>query len=120
MYFWKNQDPDTRPSLSDWVVAQYGDIFPINWHIYTENDRPVVDYTIRYEALSEGLSEVSRRIGLPEDLAQIMPTIRSKGGKRPKKAPRQQDSFDAHAIAKIEDVSRREFQEYGYTLEQVG
>lgn len=120
MYYWKNQDPATRPSLSDWVVDHYGDIFPINWHIYTEQDRPAVDYTIRYEALSDGLTEVSNRIGLPENLADIMKTIKAKGNKRPAKAAQRDDRFDDRAIAHIERVSQKEIAEYGYTLDQLG
>ena len=119
MYYWKNQDPETRPSLSDWVVEHYGTIFPINWHIYTEADRPMVDYTIRYEALSEGLTEVSNRIGLPENLADIMKTIKAKGNKRPSKDKQRDDQFDERAIAHIERVSEREFAEYGYKLDQL-
>lgn len=54
-----------RLSLDEYLS---GDIFPVNYSRYTEPGNPgqiIVDRVIEYECLSEGLSEVFSRAGVP-------------------------------------------------------
>jgi hypothetical protein len=54
-----------------------------NWPLYTVKDAVVVDHVVKYEALEDGLAEVSRRIGLEHNLHDEMKAVRSKSGDRP-------------------------------------
>jgi hypothetical protein len=54
-----------------------------NLNIYCIDGRPFFDYAVRYEALEADLAEVSRRIGLDENVFDLFTTIRAKGALRP-------------------------------------
>lgn len=54
-----------------------------NWPLYTVKDRVIVDHVVQYEALEQGLAEVSRRIGLDHNIHDEMKVVRAKSGDRP-------------------------------------
>ena len=53
-----------------------------NWRVYSINDKPCIDYMIKYEQLNEGFEEVLRRIGAAGkvQLAHRNSSERSDGG----------------------------------------
>jgi hypothetical protein len=73
---WKRDDIDQFIRYNPHCVNE-------NWPLYTVQDEVIVDHVVRYEALEEGLAEVSRRIGLDHNLHDEMKAVRSKSGDRP-------------------------------------
>lgn len=54
-----------------------------NWRAYTENGDIIVDEVIKFEDLQSGLSKLSERLSLPEDIGKLMKDIRAKSAVRP-------------------------------------
>lgn len=55
-----------------------------NWTLYSEQDRVIVDFVVRYEHLEEDLAVISDRIGLDHNIFDEMKSIRTKEGHRPR------------------------------------
>lgn len=73
---WDFGDLDQYMRYNPWFINE-------NWAMYTQNDRVLVDFCVRYENLEEDLAEVSRRIGLERNVHEDMRSISAKRGLRP-------------------------------------
>ncbi|MEX0450735.1 hypothetical protein V6X62_02735 [Spiribacter sp. 218] len=81
-YYWD------RPKMSFREFVESGRGYRrCNYDLYSINGLPATDYLICYEKLREGLAEVSDKIGLPENVADIFAEIRAKGQFRPSGSP---------------------------------
>lgn len=82
-----------------------------NWGMYTVQDRPILDFFVRYEAMEEGLAEVSRRIGLDHNLFDDLRSVRVKTSQRSRQGD--EPMTDAHR-ALIAQLCRPEMEMFGY------
>jgi hypothetical protein len=73
---WNFADLDQYMRYNPWFINE-------NWAMYTQDDRMLVDFVVRYEHLEADLAEVSRRIGLERNLYDDMRSISAKRGIRP-------------------------------------
>ena len=79
-----------------------------NDHIYLIDGRLCVDYVIRYEALSDDIGEVCRRVGIPSvDLPRL------KAGLRQKDHP-YTDYYDEASRATVAQRHHRDIELFGY------
>ena len=85
-----------------------------NWRIYTEGERPLVDFCVRYERMDEDLAEVSRRIGL-HNLADDLAAIHAKSGFRPENS-RPCDLLSEAQIGIIAGLCKPEIEMFGYRI----
>jgi hypothetical protein len=110
MYWWqtrKHESDRTRPTFDTWLArARY----TTNWPIYAIDGTVAADFVIRYESLSEGLAQVSSRIG--EEIT--MPEYRAKARYRTDRRP-PEEFLTTEAIARISDLCRDEIRHFGYT-----
>lgn len=106
-YFWRNRDPNTRPSFRDYVLND--DRKKINnWSIYTIDDKIVADVMLHTETLSEDYAKLSARLGV--DLPAL-PSAKSnyRRDHRPYR-----ELYDAETRAVIEKRYAREIEAFGY------
>ncbi|MFM9860851.1 sulfotransferase family 2 domain-containing protein [Pseudoxanthobacter sp. M-2] len=106
-YFWRNRDPNTRPSFRDYVLND--DRKKINnWSIYTIDDKIVADVMLHTETLSEDYGKLSARLGV--DLPAL-PSAKSnyRRDHRPYR-----ELYDAETRAVIEKRYAREIEAFGY------
>jgi hypothetical protein len=84
-----------------------------NWHIYSINDKLVVDFVGRYERLGQDLRYVWKKVGLPSE-----PTLpRAKGGYRTDRR-HYSELLDEEGHALIDEICGREIAEFGYKYEE--
>ncbi|MFB8761149.1 hypothetical protein [Nocardiopsis alba] len=109
LYYHRHRN-EPRIDLEDFVAS--GEAHDaLNWPLYTDTDGQVgVDVLVRYEALADGLHEVSVKAGLP-DLG--VGSVRAKAHFRPPGTGR--DQFNPTARRLVEDVFAHEFELHGYT-----
>lgn len=111
LYYHRHRN-QPRISLENFVASGEAND-ALNWPLYTDTDGQVgVDVLVHYEALTEGLHELSVRTGLP-DLG--VSSVRAKGHFRPPGTGR--DRFTPTARRLVEDVFAHEFALHGYTWE---
>jgi Sulfotransferase family len=76
---WDLEDLDQYMRYNPWFVNE-------NWAMYTQADKVLVDFFVRYEHLEADLAEVSRRLGFGRNVYEDMKAIAAKQGLRPKAA----------------------------------
>lgn len=74
---WDLEDLDQYMRYNPWFINE-------NWVMYTEADRPLVDFFVRYEHLEADLGAVSERLGFGRNVHEDLKSISSKRGIRPK------------------------------------
>ena len=104
-YYWSTKEP--RPTIEEYLAVAPVHLLS-NWHAYTVNDVPAVDYLIRFGRLAEGLDEIRSRLGLGEI---TMP--RAKGQYR-KDRSHYSRVLSPAARARIELVCAKEIRHFGY------
>jgi hypothetical protein len=112
-YYWE-QRLGALPDFEAWLLAT-PEVLLTNRRITHIDGRPVADVTLRYERLAPDLTALSERLGLEEDLAQVMKGIRTKATERPRQA-RAPELFATRprARALVELVCAEEIERYGY------
>ena len=73
---WDLEDIDQYMRYNPWEINE-------NWVMYTQSDRPIVDFFVRYEHLEADLGAVSERLGLGHNLHEDLKSISAKRGIRP-------------------------------------
>jgi len=108
-YHMRRHDSDQPLSFEDYL--QQGD-FCLNYPYYTDisGDRVIVDRVIQYETLSQGLSEVFQRLGIPFD-GDL--TVRAKADRRSDRRPYTQ-IYTPKQRQLIETVFAKEIDLHGY------
>lgn len=84
-------------------------IFPSNWDLYADEGGIMVDQLVQFEHLSQELSQICKRLGLPERLT--LP--RSKGDSRPQKAD-YRSCYNEETKRIIAERFVREIEAFGY------
>jgi len=74
-YFWKN--PNMEKSFDTFVDKNIRDK-KNNWFIHTIDNKPAMDYYVRYENLIDDLNTVSKQVGLPGLLGDEVSKIHEK------------------------------------------
>lgn len=97
----------------DQFLRYHPELINENWPMYTTKDEPIIDFAARYEHLEADLGEVSRRIGLPQNLYEDMRQINAKSGYRPR-GVHARDLIDETQQRLIALVCREEFRAFGY------
>jgi hypothetical protein len=117
-YFWTQKSRFTRKvnfTSFDEFMRNKPEAINENWLLYAENERPLVDFCVRYERMAEDLAEVSRRIGLGHNLADDLRGIRAKSGFRPENS-RAADLLGESQIRVIAELCRPEIELFGYRI----
>lgn len=114
-YYWSTRELEQRPPFDSWIETasnlSNGRARASNWSIYAIGEEIAVDYVIRYETLSTGLAEVSKRI----NTTIVMPERKAKAGTRLDHRPPSEVLSDV-AIARITRECSRELLHFGYAL----
>jgi hypothetical protein len=97
----------------DQFIRYHAEAINDNWPIYTQNDVPLVDFLVRYEAFEEDLAVVSQRIGLDHNLHDDMKSLRAKGDLRPRDATHDTLLDDRHRTL-VSILCEREIRLVGY------
>lgn len=108
MYHWRTRSDPDRPPLDEWLRSAKN---LRNWPIYAIGDQVVADFVIDYDHLSEGLSEVSNRIGVEI----TMPERKAKGTYREDRRP-PSEVLDTATVEFIEALCADEIRHFGYQL----
>lgn len=100
----------------DQFLRYHAELINENWRMYTEKDRVIMDFVIRYEDLERDLATVSRSIGLEHSIFEDMKGIRAKGDYRPKTARARdlRDLFEERHRRLISILCRKEMETFGY------
>jgi hypothetical protein len=105
LYHHRHRGP-RRPSLQEFVAGgEAADA--LNWPLYTDGDRVMVDFVGRYEHLERDLGAVFGRIGLP--VPERLP--RAKSQFRPRRAAA---AMDPETAAQVAEIYRTELAHYAY------
>lgn len=102
----RHESDRTRPTFDAWLTRTRQ---ASNWPIYTIEGKVVTDVVIRYETLSQGLADVSDRIGA----AITMPEYRAKAKYRHDRRP-PSEFLSTDAIARISDICHDEIRYFGF------
>ena len=113
-YFWLCNTTGRKMDFREWLLATPSAIVE-NRDLTHIDGSPAVDVMLRYEFLDRDLTELSERLGMAEDLSDIMRGIRAKGGVRAKRAS-SKDLFSdfADGVTLINILCRDEIDEHGY------
>lgn len=109
-YWWEFQGLADPPPVSQFLERGRPELLS-NWHLYTADDRLIVDHVGRYESLAESLTTVAERIGLAEPI--VLPEQKTKSEFRRDRRPWRQ-VLSAADRGIIEAVCRRELAAFGY------
>lgn len=113
-YYWNMRNKEHHIDF-----AQYLRNFPErvneNWKLYTYQDKVIVDDFAMYENLEKDLERISNRIGLEENVYDVMKELRTKGGVRPRSIPHREVMGDSERML-IEELGKGEIELFGYTF----
>ncbi len=110
-YYWSTRDIDSPPAISDYLESAPTHYIS-NWSIYTIDNKIAVDFVGSYERLSQDLSTITEKIGLPGELN--LP--RAKGGYRKDKR-HYSEVLDQRSRAIVEKICANEIATFGYQFE---
>jgi hypothetical protein len=102
--------------FDQYIRYRAGDI-NTNWSFYTENDKSLVDFIVRFEKMEEDLEIVSERIGLQHNLYDDMKNIHTKNSFRPK-GSRPEKLLTKRHKAIIDELCSKEMELCGYNREK--
>ena len=111
-YYWSTRDMDPKPTLDDHLDARAPHSLS-NWHLYTIDEKPAMDYLMRYESMDEGLEYVQKILQLPSALQ--LP--KAKSGHRSNRQHYGQ-VLSTHARKRIELVCAKELAAFSYAWEE--
>lgn len=111
-YYW---DRKQQRSLSFREFVLSGAPLTSQFERYTVDGRVAMDRILRYERLYPELTELSERLGLPEDVGKTMQTLSAKGGYRP--TPDVQGFYDDQTRELVEICFAREIRLLGFTFQ---
>jgi hypothetical protein len=97
----------------DQFLRYFADSINENWVMYTDKDRIILDFLVRYEHLEEDLEVVSRRIGLSHNLYDDLKEIRAKGDFRPRAGSDVRLNEAQRRV--VSTLCRKEIEAFGYT-----
>jgi hypothetical protein len=119
-YYFTKKYFDTLDAADFWdrsldqYLRYFADSINENWVMYTDKDRVILDFVVRYEHMEEDLDVVSRRIGLPRNLYDDLKEIRAKGDIRPRDS-RADGLLDESQKQLVSILCRKEMEAFGYT-----
>ena len=105
---WDLDDLDQYLRYNPWFINE-------NWAMYTQADKVLVDFFVRYERLEADLAEVSRRLGFPRNVYDDMKSISAKRCLRPKAA--EPVRLSAAQRQMVELLCAPEIARFGYTAD---
>lgn len=109
-YFWDPKKRKTGLSFQDFIRS--GKPLRSNFDRYTINGILATDRIFCYDQLYPGLTQLSKRLGLPEDVGQIMRSLSAKGGYRPNREV--EGFFDQETREIVEIFFAREIRLLGF------
>ena len=109
-YYWKYQSESERPEFRQFVLTEANSRKFHNFHVYSIGNRPVVDFIIRYEHLSEDFATVMTKLGIDHPPA----LERAKSGYREEKPWK--DYYDNETREIVRKTFAREIKLMGYTF----
>ncbi len=121
-YFWRTKRIEMPPDFDAYVDALAREPLPgitpknhQNWDMYTINDELAVDYVVRFEDLTNDLSEALAKTSLEWD--GWMPHMK-KGADDEKGTPRRnyREYYSEHARQVVGRVYEKEINQFGYTF----
>lgn len=110
VYSWDPKGKNQSISFREFVAS--GKAYDSNFEIYAIDGIPQVDRIVRYETLEEDLGVVSREIGLPENIYDVMRHIKAKGGYR--RGAGYREHFDEYLKNLVSVQYAREIELLGY------
>lgn len=120
-YFWSVSvmEKEGRPKYFDWndfdqYLRYHPEYLNYNWKFYTENDRPLVDFVVKYENMREDLRLLSKRLGLSHNIFDEMAATRMKSEFRPRDSDKDSLLTDKHKQL-IRLLCEKEMKMFGYS-----
>jgi len=111
-YYWKNRK-NINPVAFDVFLSEHSHLIRENWNLYTENNQILVDDFIKYENLEEDINRISKKVGLPENVFNVMKKINEKRNIRPNSSS-YQDIIGKESKELILNLDREEINIFGY------
>lgn len=111
-YFWRTRNNNNNVTFSEFLREE-PQIVAENWRLYTIKRGVWVDDFVRYENLEEDLARLSRRIGLRENVYDIMKGFSEKKGIRPKNASYRNVVSEPDRLL-ISELAKDEISLFGY------
>ncbi len=116
-FFW-NTNGYSRPGAQTSFDIWYKKFFEThratasNWDIYSIDDKAAMDVYLMYHTLEEDCSKLSEQLGLPEDLGELIQTIKTKNTSRKVLWP----SVSDETFAAIHNDCHNEIEEFGFEI----
>lgn len=107
-YYWERQE---ERDFDEWY-SNYKKSATCNWEIYTINNKPAMDFYIRYEHIIEDCSELSKLLGLEYDLGNLISKIRTKHEHRESQWP----EIGRESLLKIASDAKQEIEYFNYKI----
>ena len=114
-YYWHNESKKKEKKFfifkkkpkkfNDFFKIKAKNIFEDEFNRYTENNKVLVNYFIKYENLKEDLEKISIKLKLPENLYNVFKEIKAKSNINPTKD--QRISIDNEHIEKIYNLAEK-------------
>ncbi|MBF5058092.1 hypothetical protein Y5W_03386 [Alcanivorax sp. 521-1] len=103
------------PSFADFL-RKHASHLHANWEKYTERGAVLVDDLVRYEELGPDLASLSERLGLPENVHDVMKSISAKGSFRPSTAGDRYSLLDDESVGLLSLLCKPEIDLLGYRV----
>jgi len=111
-YYWDRKQERSLP-FREFVLS--GTPLESQFDRYAVSGRVAMDRILRYDRLYAGLTELSERLALPEDVGETMKSMAAKGGYRPSREV--QALYDEETRELVEICFAREIRLLGFTFE---
>lgn len=116
VYFWRTREMENAPSFEDWIRANPG-LLNFNTQFYAIDDKPVIDFFIRYENAEEDIRALEKNHAELEGLSKEFSSLSAKGGIRPKGAtPAQMFQNAPDLVAAVRFFNKDLIDRFGYTV----
>jgi len=90
---------------------------PVNFELYSLDGKPCLDQYIMYDNLEEDLKSLSEKLNLPENVYDVMKSIKAKGNYR-KKREHYSSLYDDESIEIVAKAFHREIEFFGFKFEK--
>lgn len=107
-YYWEKQE---EKNFDEWY-SSYKKSATCNWEIYTINNRPAMNFYIRYENIVEDCSKLSEVLGLEQDLGKLITRIKTKHKHRETQWP----EISRESLLKIARDAKQEIEYFNYEV----
>ena len=93
-YYWRIAPVFSPPQIDDYILS-YTNKIDLNWDIITIGNKLILDDFIVYDKMTEDANRISAKLGLPDNLGDMLLNIKTKNTYRPEHSGVRPETLEA-------------------------